>query len=100
MKRKAKFRKKRIYPIGFFLAAVVLLMVLVVVFVRQADMKEIIAEQQEKRTELEAQIQGEEERKEDLDVLEKRVKTNEYVEEVAKDKLGLVHEDEIVIKLE
>ncbi len=100
MKRKAKIHKKRIYPIGFFLAAVVLLMVLVVVFVRQADMKEIIAEQQEKRTELEAQIQGEEERKEDLDVLEKRVKTNEYVEEVAKDKLGLVHEDEIVIKLE
>ncbi len=100
MKRKVAFRKKRQYRFGIFLAAVVLLMLLSVVFVRQAEMKEIIAGQQEKQTELEAQIQSEEERSEELDVLEKRVQTNEYVEEVAKDKLGLVHEDEIVIKLE
>ena len=33
-----------------------------------------------------------------LDAQEKYMQTNEYIEDVAKDKLGLVHPDELVIR--
>jgi cell division protein DivIC len=47
---------------------------------------------------LEQQIAAEEKRSEEIDQLEEYKKTTEYVEEVAKDKLGLVYKDEIIFK--
>lgn len=49
-------------------------------------------------TELEAKIAEQEERAKEIDELEEYVGTDEYVEQVAKDKLGLVYEDEIIFK--
>ena len=46
------------------------------------------------------QIEAEEKRAEDLKEYEKYTKTAAYVEEVAKDKLGLVYEDEVVFQAE
>ena len=45
---------------------------------------------------LEQQIAAEELRAKEIDKLEEYKKTIEYVEDVAKDKLGLVYEDEII----
>lgn len=45
-----------------------------------------------------AQITEEEERTKELEEYEKYTKTVKYVEEVAKEKLGLVYEDEIVFE--
>ena len=50
--------------------------------------------------ELAQQIEEEKARAKEIDELEKYVSTDEYVEEVAKDKLGLVHENEIIFKAE
>ena len=47
---------------------------------------------------LEKQIADEENRTKELEEYEKYTKTVKYVEEVAKDKLGLVYEDEIVFE--
>lgn len=47
---------------------------------------------------LEADIKAEKERAEEIDDLETYVGTDEYVEQTAKDKLGLVHENEIIFK--
>ncbi len=61
------------------------------------------AEQEEyiKREEtLNTQIAEEEKRAEELVEYEKYTKTSKYVEEVAKEKLGLVYEDEIVFQTE
>lgn len=49
-------------------------------------------------TELEEKIEAEEERSKEIDDLEEYVGTDEYVEQTAKDKLGLVHENEILFK--
>ncbi len=49
---------------------------------------------------LEALILEEEARAEEIAELEEHVKTNEYVEEVAKDKLGLVYPDELYFESE
>ena len=48
--------------------------------------------------ELAEQIEAEEARSEELTELEAYVGTDEYIEQTAKDKLGLVHENEIIFK--
>jgi len=56
--------------------------------------KEYIAQEKELIT----QIEEEKARAEEIDELEEYVGTSEYVEQVAKDKLGLVYENEIIFK--
>ncbi len=50
--------------------------------------------------ELEAQIQDERDRAEEINELEEYVGTDEYVEDVAKEKLGLVYPNEILFEAE
>lgn len=50
--------------------------------------------------ELEKQLEEAEARSEEIDELEKYVGTDEYVEDVAKDKLGLVYPNEILFEAE
>ncbi|MCI8586621.1 MAG: septum formation initiator family protein [Lachnospiraceae bacterium] len=47
---------------------------------------------------LEEAIASEERRAEEIEELEAYTKTKKYVEDVAKEKLGLVYEDEIIFK--
>lgn len=47
---------------------------------------------------LEGEIADEKERSKEIEEFEAYTKTKKYVEEVAKDKLGLVYEDEIIFK--
>lgn len=44
------------------------------------------------------QIAAEEKRAEEIEELEAYTKTKKYIEDVAKEKLGLVYEDEIIFK--
>ncbi len=48
--------------------------------------------------ELKAGIEAENERTEELKEYEKYTKTKKFAEETAKEKLGLVHDDEIIFK--
>ena len=50
--------------------------------------------------ELEKQLEKEESRAEEIDELEEYVGTDEYIEDVAKDKLGLVYPNEILFEAE
>ncbi len=50
--------------------------------------------------ELEEQLEAERQRAEEIDELEDYVGTDEYVEDVAKDKLGLVYPNEILFEAE
>lgn len=54
----------------------------------------------EQELELQAQIEKEKKRAEEIGDLEKYVGTDAYIEEVAKDKLGLLYENEILFKPE
>lgn len=58
--------------------------------------KNKVYKQQE--AELEAQIKEEEERSKEVEAYEEYVKTDEYIKEVAEDKLGLVDPNEIIFK--
>ncbi|NLK29222.1 MAG: septum formation initiator, partial [Clostridiales bacterium] len=49
---------------------------------------------------LELQIKEQEERAKEIKNLEAYVQTKRYIEDVAREKLGLVYEDEIILKPE
>ena len=53
---------------------------------------------QERENSLMEQIEAEERRAEEIEELEAYTKTKKYVEDVAKEKLGLVYEDEVIFK--
>ena len=63
-------------------------------------MKQKNASYQEEIAQLEKQMEAEEARSEEIEELKEYVQSDEYAEQVAKDKLGLVYEDEIIFKPE
>lgn len=48
--------------------------------------------------ELKTQLEEEKKRSEEIDGLKEYIGTDEYVEQVAKDRLGLIHENEVILK--
>ena len=59
-------------------------------------MKKELKENEEKIESLNLEITEEEKRKEEILEFEKYTQTDEFVEDTAREKLGLVHEDEVV----
>lgn len=98
MARKAAYRKKRQNKFGMFLISLVVIMLIVVVSVRSAEMKETLAANKQREAELEEQIAAEQKRTEEIEELEKYAETLGYTEDVAKEKLGLVNEGEIIFR--
>ena len=78
----------------------VIVMLMVVVSVNSVTLRAQEQEYQTQISDLETQIEEEKTRTEEIDDLEEYVGTDEYVEEVAKDKLGLIHENEIIFRAE
>ncbi len=100
IKRKVVFRKKRQNRLGMFLVTIVVLMLLVVVSINSVGLRRKQKAYQEKEQALQEQIDAEEERSEQIEEYRKYTQTKKYVEEVAKEKLGLVNKDEIIYKPE
>lgn len=102
-KFEAKRRKKnqrysnRLSIIGIC-AAVFLLMGMV--GIRGLALKDKNNAYEQREADLEAQLKEEEARTEEIEEFGKYVKTKKYVEDVAKDKLGLVYPGEIIFKPE
>lgn len=73
-------------------------MIMVVVAVRSIELKQKIATYDTQIASLNTQIDAENARTEQIEEYRKYTQTKAYVEEVAKDKLGLVYEGEILFK--
>lgn len=100
-KRKVAFRKKKQQnKFGMILVSLAMIMLLVAVGFKSITLRAKQLEYMEQEAILLQQIEKEEKRVQELDELEKYTKTKQYAEEVAKDKLGLVYEDEIIFKYE
>lgn len=100
MSRRMSIRKRRQNKLSMCLVSTVVFMLLVVVSISSVGLKQKQAVYLEKQMLLEQQIAAEEQRAQDLVELRKYTQTKAYVEEVAKEKLGLVHKDEIVFHVE
>ena len=80
------------------LVTVVVLMLCLVLTVSMMSLNKKRNSYIERQESLQQQIDAENKMAEDLVEYEKYTKTAAYVEEVAKDKLGLVYDDEIVFQ--
>lgn len=98
VKRKVVFRKKRQNRLGMFLVLMVVLMLLVVVSLKSAELRQKQETYAARERVLQEQIDAEKARTEEIEEYRKYTQTKKYVEEVAKDKLGLVNEGEITYK--
>ena len=73
-------------------------MLLVVVTFSGFKLQQKLEVYQQKELALQEQIEAEEERAKEIEEYEKYTQTKKYIEEVARDKLGLVYEGEILFK--
>ena len=98
MARKAAYRRKRHNRMGMLLVITVVLMMMTVVAVKSIELREKRTAYQSREEALMQEIEAEEARSEEIAEYEKYTQTKKYVEEVAKEKLGLVYEGEIIFK--
>ena len=97
-RKRVAYRKRRQNRFSMFLVSLVVLMIMVVVVVRSVELKQKIAGYDTQIAGLSAQIDAENTRAEEIEEYRKYTQTKAYVEDVAKDKLGLVYEGEILFK--
>lgn len=98
MARKVAYRKQKQNKAGVFLVSLVLLMMLVVVEIKSIELREKKEYYAQREAELAEQIEAEQQRAEEIAEFETYTQTKKYIEEVARDKLGLVYEGEILFK--
>ncbi len=96
--RRIAYRKRRQNRFSMFLVSLVVLMIMIVVAVRSVGLQQKIDEKTTELERLEEQIAAEEQRSLELEEFSKEVKTKGYIENLAREKLGLVYEDEILFK--
>jgi len=76
----------------------VVVMIMVVVAVQSVTLQEKIDAKNQELEQLNAQIADEEKRTQEIEDFAKEIKTKGYIESVARDKLGLIYEGEILFK--
>ena len=89
IKKSTKKRKLKISTIVILLAVLVML-------VRGVMYQPQITDNYDKISELEAQIEYEQQRAEEVDALKENVNSDEYIEKIAREKLGMIRKDEIM----
>ena len=86
--------------VGMAVIATIVCILIGALLVQSFRLKKRISSFQAATVELQDQIQEEKDRAEDLEDLPDYVKSEEYIETAAREKFGLVYEDEIIFKPE
>ena len=100
MKKRRRRRRRNANFLGRCCISAVVLVLLVVLTVKSHILKQKNSVYQEEIAQLQKQMDEETARTQEIKDLEAYMQTDEYAEQVAKDKLGLVYEDEIIFKPE
>lgn len=99
---KKKKRKKKIgyNSLGMFAIALVAVLLLGGLMRQSSDLQEKLTGYDAKAESLQQDIEDEQARTEEIDKLKRYMETDEYAEEVARERLGLVKDNETVFKKE
>lgn len=95
-KRKPAFRRNTHNRTSMILISVVVIVMTIIVGYSVYNLKVELKEKQEKVDTLNTEIANEENRKEEIEEFKNHIETDEFVEDTAREKLGLVYEDEVV----
>lgn len=95
---KAAYRRKRQNRLSMFLVTFVIVMIMVVVAVKSMELQQKIDAKTRESELLEEQIAAENRRAEEIEEFGKEIQTKGYIENMARELLGLVYEGEILFK--
>ncbi len=99
MANRARYKRRRFQNrAGIVWASIVVLILVAVVSIKSIGLVQKSREYKEKEANLTTQIESEMQRSEEIAEFEKYTQTRKYIEETAKDKLGLVYPGEIIFK--
>lgn len=99
MKKKRRKRRNGNFR-GMCCISAVVLVLLAVFAVKNHDLKQANAAYSAELAQIQQDIENEKTRTEEIEEMKEYMQSDEYAEQVAKDKLGLAYEDEIVFKPE
>ncbi len=94
----AKRRKRNHNRAGKWCISLILLLFVGVMSIQTIKLHQKAEEYARKQAELELQLERETARQEELEAYENYTHSSEYVEDVAKSKLGLAYDNEIIFK--
>lgn len=97
-RRRVAYRKKPQNRLGMFLVSLVVLMIMISVAIKGVELRRKVDDRKAEIGQLDAQIEDERKRSEEIERFGKEVQTKGYIEDIAREKLGLVYEDEILFK--
>lgn len=100
-KRKVRMKSRVLqHKISVLAISGVIVMLAVILSVGSISLREKNEAYKAQEAELEAQLEDAKARAEEIEALEEYVGTDEYIEDVAKEKLGLVNPNEILFRAE
>lgn len=99
-RKKVAYRKRNQNRLSMVLVALVVTLITVAVAMRSMELTQRRDELTQREQELTQQKLAEQQRAEEIEEFRKYTQTKRYVEEVAKDKLGLMYEGEVLFKEE
>lgn len=99
-KKSAASYKKGYNRLGMLVIAFIVSLLLGSLMMQSQTLKNRLAGYDAKAAELEESIENEKERTKEIDELKKHMQTDEYAEEIARERLGLVKDNEIVFRVE
>jgi cell division protein FtsB len=99
MANRARYKRRRFQnKAGIVWASIVVLILVAVVSIKSIGLVQKAREYKEREDSLTTQIESEMQRSEDIAEFEKYTQTRKYIEDTARDKLGLVYPGEIIFK--
>jgi cell division protein FtsB len=96
IERSAKTREQN--RLSMWIAALIVGALIMVVLVTCGSLYRRLHSNKERIEELQSEIAKEEQRAEEIEEYKQYTKSREYIEEVAREKLGLVYEGEVIFK--
>lgn len=96
--RRIAYRKRNQNRFSMFLVSLVVLMLVAIVALRSMELQQKIDAKAQEQQRLEEQIASEELRSREIEEFGKEIQTKGYIEDMAREKLGLIYEDEILFK--
>ena len=99
MATRARYKRRRVQNrAGIVWASIVVLILVTVVSIKSIGLLQKARELEAKEASLQEQIEYETQRSEEIADFERYTETRKYIEDTAKEKLGLVYPGEIIFK--
>ncbi len=99
-KKRVAYRKRHQNRFSMLLVGLVVTLITVAVAVSSIELRQRLAHYEEQEAQLQEQIHAEELRAAQIEEFRKYTQTKSYKEEVAREKLGLMYEGEVLYKKE